>query len=108
MKASRPSGSFFVVLVVLVAADADVAVVGSIVTLTASVLAGVREIAQSGQHVHLACVLAPDLKVVGAARSIAQAFERSTLPMRVANRSGRAVDDGGRYRRLAVSRAHFE
>ena len=84
MKASRPSGSFLVVSVVALAA-VPLVVVGSIVTLAASVVVVPRQIAKAGQHVHLAGVPAPDLEVVGASRSIPQPFEGASAAVRLAD-----------------------
>jgi len=46
--------------------------------------------------------------VVLASGARPQALERPAPLVRGANRSGRAVDAGGRYRRLAPTRVHFE
>jgi hypothetical protein len=109
MNASRPSGSAFGVLVgVVVAAVVPARIVGAVVIVHPSIISCAGQVSQARQQRHVLGRFVLQVVLVLTSGARAQALERPAPLVRGANRSGRAVDAGGRYRRLAPTRVHFE
>jgi hypothetical protein len=82
--------------------------VGFVVTVSSSALRCPRRESHAAQGVHFTLMLPRRLGVVATARTIAQPLEGSPPLECRYDRSGRALDGGGRYRRGPPTRVRLE
>src|SRR5262245_48505567 len=79
-----------------------------VLTVSASMVVGLRNMAKARQQIQVALFRVRDGRSVTHLQAIPQAFERAAPLGGVANRSGRARDSCGRYRRLFGARVSFD